>query len=349
MKNKRLIEHKLNRSVNNSVESSVIKSTLSSLCLFYALLYSIAVNAHEKGFQQASMSSYIIDNAIDAPLSLISNQALMSAASSEVASEVTFTELTNERLKSGVEILNQLLTFKSDNLTQYALLQAPLPIQSFKDRPLIVFLHGYHPQPKNYGRIKDGSTYRPGDYYRNLTQAYTKQGFVVLTLDYRGHNDSQGEQFTQLKDAQLWYTRDTLHFINLVINSERFDNDNIFVVGHSMGASIGLYTSLLLKRRIKASSLWSMSDRTPLLPAFNIQDDKRISNGEKIGLVRLHHGKYDKTTKLENSQQAKNILQKHNIFEQLYVYETDDHLFKLDDFDRAINRDVSWFHSLIEN
>ena len=186
------------------------------------------------------------------------------------------TEIKDEQINAQQCIKNSLIEFNSDQLTQYALMQVQCKLYldakknfgaqtnvgtseqvNFKDLPTIIFLHGFHPHPYNYGRIKDGTTYRPGDYYRKVTRAFTEQGFIVLTPDYRGHNDSQGQSYTTKSNAWLYYLRDSINFIKQVRVSGIYNNDNLFIVGHSMGASIGLLTSLLLSDEIKSYSLWA--------------------------------------------------------------------------------------------
>lgn len=73
-----------------------------------------------------------------------------------------------------------------------------------------VSTRGYHPDPPNYGRIADGSTNRPRDYYREVARRFAAAGFVVVVPDYRGHNDSVGSEFVQSPLAAYWYTRDVI-------------------------------------------------------------------------------------------------------------------------------------------
>ena len=49
--------------------------------------------------------------------------------------------------------------------------------------PVLMFNHGYHPDPPNYGRIADGSTNLPGDYYREVARRFASAGFVVVVPD----------------------------------------------------------------------------------------------------------------------------------------------------------------------
>ena len=59
--------------------------------------------------------------------------------------------------------------------------------------PLVMYNHGFHPNPPFYGkRTNDGVDDRPGDYYRGLPQAYARAGYTVVVPDYRGHNVSEG-------------------------------------------------------------------------------------------------------------------------------------------------------------
>ena len=106
--------------------------------------------------------------------------------------EAKLSELTS------IDGLDQLLlSFSSDSLQQHALVQIPVTEPPPAGWPVIIFNHGFVPEPKRYGlRSSDDVSDRPGDYYRLVPQSYARHGFIVISPDYRGHNNSEGYEFT---------------------------------------------------------------------------------------------------------------------------------------------------------
>ena len=104
----------------------------------------------------------------------------------------------------------KVVSFSADGLEQFALVVEPAGEPPAKGWPVVIMNHGHHPDPQQNGRRADGTTDRPGDYYRGLPAAYAAAGFLVVWPDYRGHNISQGAEFTSRPDASLWYARDVI-------------------------------------------------------------------------------------------------------------------------------------------
>lgn len=151
-----------------------------------------------------------------------------------------------------------LYAYQSDGLNQYALIQKPNSEVPNKGYPVVLFGHGFHPDPPKYGVSNTtGKVSRPGDYYRGIPAAYAAQGFLTITPDYRGHNVSEGYEHTETKYvASSYYARDVLHALSALESLRHVDLDRVYYVGHSMGVDVGLKV-LLATSRIKAASLWS--------------------------------------------------------------------------------------------
>ena len=167
-----------------------------------------------------------------------------------------------------------LYSYQSDGLKVYALVNKPSIEPPKNGFPVLIFGHGLHPQPANYGVTKDGVVSRPGDYYRGIPESFAKRGFVVVSPDYRGHNVSQGFRYTQTSYlASSFYASDVLHAVAGLETIEQVNLNRIYYLGHSMGGEVGLKV-LLATNRFKAASLWS-----PVVAETDVQ--------------ALYYGKYD--------------------------------------------------------
>lgn len=154
---------------------------------------------------------------------------------------------------------SHLLSYESDGLKQYALMNLPKTKKPERGFPVLIFGHGFHPEPKKYGLNKvTNLTHRPGDYYRGIPAAFAEQGFVVLAPDYRGHANSEGYEYTRKSYlSSAYYAIDVLHLLDALPGLKDIDQNNIFYLGHSMGGEVGLRVFLSTGNKIKAASLWS--------------------------------------------------------------------------------------------
>ena len=165
--------------------------------------------------------------------------------------------LTFEKELQGTEKYKaDLYSYHSDSLKIYALVNIPTSTEPEKGFPILIFGHGFHPEPKKYGvSTKTGKDWRPGDYYRGIPEGYAEQGFLAITPDYRGHNVSDGFEYTKTSYlASTYYAIDVLNMIAGLSDLENVDLDNIYYMGHSMGGDVGL-KMLLATDKIKAASL----------------------------------------------------------------------------------------------
>jgi len=151
-----------------------------------------------------------------------------------------------------------LISYQSDSLKIYALLNTPKTEPPKAGFPVLIFGHGFHPEPKKYGLSNQtGKDWRPGDYDRGVPEAYAKKGFLVITPDYRGHNISDGFEYTKTAYlASTYYAIDVLNMIEGLSDLKNADLENVFYMGHSMGGDVGL-KMLLATDKIKAASIWS--------------------------------------------------------------------------------------------
>ena len=218
-------------------------------------------------------------------------------------------------------------------LVMAALLLWPAGVPPERGWPLLLFNHGYHPNPPDYGRNAHGGNDRPGDYYRGVTQAFVDRGLVVLAPDYRGHNDSEGGDFTERPDAPLYYARDSLAALRVVESLDGLDRSRRYIMGHSMGGLVTLAVLAGVGDVFSAASIWSS-----MAPAGNIM----LPVDAGVPLL-VQHARGDRSTPSSGSAAIVHDLQARGITARLELYEGDDHLFAGQDFERAVARDLAWF------
>ncbi len=279
---------------------------------------------------------------------------------------------------------SKLISYKSDNLKVYALVTIP-KLEKPKDGfPILIFGHGFHPEPERYGiSAKTGRDWRPGDYYRGIPETYAENGYLVITPDYRGHNISEGFDYTQTSYlASTFYAIDVLNLISGLNQIEEGNIDCVFYLGHSMGGDVGLKT-LLVTQRIKAASLWSGVSASTLEQAIyygkfynekskktnnqsiksylskldktidNLNFEYAIDSGDAINYIQniktpiiLHHARWETSVPYQWSESLAAKLFKHNKEFELYAYNSKNHLFKDKNRDSAIQRDLDFFNKI---
>lgn len=278
---------------------------------------------------------------------------------------------------SGLE--RTLLKFHADGLEQYALMvtpDRPVPPAGF---PVLIMNHGHVPEPVDYAHIEDGTTWRPGIYYRGLPTAYAQHGFLVIVPDFRGHNVSEGSRYASGFLASAWYTRDVLAAVAAVNTLGNADKNRVYMWGHSMGGEVSLRT-LLSRADIRAASLWSTVygsyDRQVYYYSMLRDDDDSDSladsaesmnkyrselagYGEKFsaadtnpayhtGLLEVplivHHARSDQGAPFQWSVDLVANLQAHRKPYRFFRYPGSDHLFKGDQRRLAVERDVAFFN-----
>ena len=243
--------------------------------------------------------------------------------------------------------------FTVDGLIQYTLLLQPndgIPVSGW---PVIIFNHGFHPEPHNNGRrTLDGVSDRPGDYYRQIPQALARQGFLVVVPDYRGHNDSSGAEFTLQESSPRWYVRDVLGLIEALKSDTQANMDHLFMLGHSMGAEVTLYAAAALGHQLKGASIWSASVPTVAKMSPQYDEVEAASPFEPIysriySPINIHHAKDDATTAFEGSLMVANQLKQLGKTYELYSYLSANHLFMGGNLQLAITRDISFFRRIM--
>ncbi|MEP0201597.1 MAG: alpha/beta fold hydrolase [Halioglobus sp.] len=227
----------------------------------------------------------------------------------------------------------QVMRFEVDGLEQFALVLWPAMKAPEQGWPSIIFNHGYHPDPPRYGRNSQGMNDRPGDYYRGVVQALVDRGFVVLVPDFRGHNESDGLEYTLKETPSSYYARDSVAAFLAMDTLDKLDGSQRFMLGHSMGGRVTLAALNALGSAVASASIWS----TMRVPSELLMPESLDSP------LLVLHARDDAVTSVQGSEALARMLHSHGRKVALDVYNGSDHLFSGEQLDEAIARSVSWF------
>jgi len=291
--------------------------------------------------------------------------------------------LTFERpLEDGPSFSAYLVSYRSSGLKVYAMVAVPNTPKPQAGYPVLVADHGFVPTPEEYGITADGIDSRPGDYYRDIPDNYAREGFLVVMPDYRGHNISEGLDFTTGFLATNYYTLDVLALLSALPGLDDADLDKLFMWGHSLGAEIALRT-LLVDGSIRGASLWSPvggslweqayhyswydnDDNTDRHDKPKARMDELSRDIDNLGFpydpdssepgqflhfldtpIVVHHAKDDGEVPYIWSELLATKLELQNKTYMFYSYESDNHLFEDELQAVAVARDVEFFRSLM--
>ncbi len=294
-------------------------------------------------------------------------------------------EFTNEFERPEIDgIKRRVVSFSVDGLHQFALILTPTGKTPHGGWPVLLMNHGHHPNPPQYGRVASGETDRPGDYYRALPLAFTKQGFLVVVPDFRGHNDSEGLEFAHGPLESSWYARDSIVAFNAIDSLPDASQSDRFMWGHSMGGAVTLRALLALKDRVRGASIWSststdawksalyyslrkadledqLSAEKPALETLNslinsLPFEYKTEQGDVSRFVdqletplNIHHSILDlESTPFDWSVELAGKLYAAGMPYHFYSYSGDKHLFEGENLSIAIQRDVTLFRNLLE-
>lgn len=125
---------------------------------------------------------------------------------------------------------NQVVSYTSDGLKQYAQMFTPTGNPPAGGWPVIILNHGYI-NPSEYQTTNTPT-------YQNLMAQLVKAGFVVIKPDYRGHASSQGTpeggHFSPV------YVYDVLNLVASLQQYSLVNPNRIGMIGHSLGGHVSL-------------------------------------------------------------------------------------------------------------
>lgn len=275
--------------------------------------------------------------------------------------------VVEQDLPLGSNYTRQIVSYKSDGLKIYALLTIPYEAPPEGGYPVIIFNHGYIPPAE----------YRTTERYIAYTDAFSRNGYVLLRPDYRGHGNSEGE--AQGGYGSNAYTIDVLNALSSIKRDPRINPEKIGMWGHSMGGHITL-RSMVTVPDIKAGVIWGgvVASYPDLLnnwrrgnnytprptmpgarpgwrqtlaneygtPEENTKFWDSISSTAYLkdisGPVQLHHGEQDSSVPVEFSEKLDRLLKDAGKSSDIYTYTSDDHDITAN-FAVAIQRSVEFF------
>lgn len=286
-------------------------------------------------------------------------------------------DLTIEQtLTPGSNYQRYIVSYKSEGLKIYALLTVPDGEAPAGGWPAIMFNHGYIPPAE----------YRTTERYIAYTDAFSRNGYVLLRPDYRGHGESEGQATGGYSSND--YTIDVLNAFSSLKKYPGVNPQEIGFWGHSMGGYITL-RSMVVRNDIKAGVIWAgvVGSHQDLFERWRRRGAAAVSPGVSItpstrgggwrqmlqaengtpsenpsfwnslsansyladisGPVQLHHGTADDSVPVEFSQKLEDQLNNAGKTVEYYEYPGDDHNISAN-FGIASQRSVEFFDKYLK-
>lgn len=271
-----------------------------------------------------------------------------------------------EELTPGVNYSRYLVSYRSEGLKIYALLTVPDGEKPESGWPVIVFNHGYIPPQE----------YRTTERYIAYTDGFSRNGYILIRPDYRGHGNSEGTASGAYGSND--YTIDVLNALSSIRRFKEADQNRIGMWGHSMGGFITL-RAMVVNKNIKAGVIWggvvaSFPDllnnwrRRSTTPPPGIPTGARRWRDQLVtdygrpeknpdfwnsisansflndisGPLELHHGTADVSVPVAFSEALATQLKLLGKGVELFTYTGDDHNISIN-FSLAMKRSVEFF------
>ena len=281
-----------------------------------------------------------------------------------------------QALLPGSNYQRYIVSYKSEGLKIYALLTVPDGETPEKGWPAIVFNHGYIPPDQ----------YRTTERYVAYTDVFSRNGYVLIRPDYRGHGESEGEARGGYSSND--YTIDVLNAYASLKKYPAVNPERIGFWGHSMGGFITL-RAMVVDPTIKAGVIWggvvaSYEDlfskwrrRGDLQPSPGVSKSPSSRGGswrqslqnefgspeenpefwntlsanfylrDISGPLQLHHGGADDSVPVEFSRNLYEQMKDEGLEVEYYEYSGDDHNIS-NNFNTAAKRSVEFFDRYVK-
>lgn len=227
-----------------------------------------------------------------------------------------------------------LIAYQNDGLRLFALMVRPK--KATGPLPVVIANHGFHPNPPRYGFVDDDRNERPGKYYGAVPIAFARHGYAVVMADYRGHNTSQGLEFTRMPAAPDLYASDVHALFKTLKAIEGLRRDCWYAWGHSMGAHVSLRL-MLAEPEIQAVSLWSLA--TPLADWTGA-----LRAAKQRPAIIVRHATADPVAPVAASRKLAESLLAEGYRTETAFEDSPLHFFEQALFDRSIDDDVRYFN-----
>ncbi len=273
--------------------------------------------------------------------------------------------LIERELTASVNYRRYYAYYYSEDLKIYGLLTIPNEPKPEGGWPAIVFNHGYIPP----------DVYRTTERYIAYVDRLASSGYVVFRIDYRGHDQSEGEATGAY--GHPGYQIDVMNAVAALKRYSEVNPEKIGMWGHSMGGFLTL-RAMVISGDVKAGVIWAgvvasypnliccwrrTGNFTPSPgsrstswrsgwaeeygspesnPAFWASLSANSYLADLSGPVQLHHGTKDEDVPFEFSVNlAEEIVAAGGIAE-VYLYPDDNHNIS-NYFTTAMNRSIEFF------
>jgi len=275
-----------------------------------------------------------------------------------------------EKLSENANYTTYLTSYDSDGMKINGLLTIPNPStrsgQIGIEYPAVVFVHGYIP-PSEYKTTKN---------YVSYVNQLASKGLVVLKIDLRGHDASEGDAHGAYYSEG--YVVDTLNAYGALKAADFVDPNRIGLWGHSMAGNV-VFRSLAVKPNIPKVVIWAgaiytyedfatfrISDNSWQPPPHESERQKRREElfdtygdfdpesefwkqvpgtnylDDIKGAVQIHHAINDGVVKIGYSRNLVNILNKAGIKNELFEYPSGGHNLTGASFTQAMQRSADF-------
>lgn len=253
-----------------------------------------------------------------------------------------------KELERGVNYRRYYVYYLSEGLKIYALLTIPNGEKPDGGFPAIVFNHGYIPP----------DVYRTTERYIHYVDQLARSGYVVFRIDYRGHDQSDGEAAGAYGNPG--YQIDVMNAVTSLQRHPDVNPEKIGMWGHSMGGYLTL-RAMVISDEVKVGVIWAgvVASYTDLLynwrrtgaftpspsstgrgwrgawieqygtpeqnPVFWDSVSATSYLAELSGPLELHHGTADEDVPVEFSIRLAELGRQYGQIVNLYTYDGDNH------------------------
>jgi len=275
-----------------------------------------------------------------------------------------------KELDRGINYRRYYAYYLSEGLKIYALLTIPNAEPPEGGFPTIVFNHGYIPP----------DVYRTTERYIAYVDEIAKAGYVVFRIDYRGHDQSEGEATGAY--GSPGYQIDVLNAVASIKRLPEVNPEKVGMWGHSMGGYLTL-RAMVVSSDVKVGVIWAgvvasypdllynwrrtgsftpspssrgVGWRTSWVEQFGTPEQNptfwdSVSATSYLtdlsGPLQLHHGTNDEDVPLDFSIRLAELARSQGKVADLYTYEGDNHNISKY-FSTAMKRTIEFFDAYLK-